>query len=93
MLVDEVNAALVQLKHEGPFAQRIALSHSLHSARKMAPRQGCVQAVHPTCIGASSKVNGLLPGLYGGTGIWLCIGPCQAAQPHREQGVVLGAGV
>ena len=57
MLVDEVDAALVQLKHEGPLAQRIALSHSLHSARQVAPRQGCVQAVHATCMGASRKVS------------------------------------
>ena len=54
LAADGNDASLLQLEHDGPAAQRVALGHSAHraaAARQMLPSQRRVQAAQPTCRG------------------------------------------
>lgn len=49
LLADGADAALIQLKHERPLAEGIALRNRLHMARQYAAGQRSVQPVHAPC--------------------------------------------
>ena len=73
LAADGGDARLLQLEHDGPAAQRVALGHRAHraaAARQVLPRQRRVQAAQPTCRGQ---------GLGLGLGLSSEVHPCRPA--------------